>query len=130
MLQQLVDNVLDKPELLTTFVANEELMRKSADKLDTEKLNLSVAGIVPGAKISNSSGLMNFSSSLHGFGVDPMNLGLGKQIIGLAQSGLEGEALAASIIEGKNLGRLSVFGINPGTKMDPMAYARALAKIA
>lgn len=130
ILGTLIDNILSKPELQTTLSDAEALMRKCADKLDTEKLNLAAAGITPGATTSNNSGLLNFSTGLHGFGVDPMNLGLGSQITNLAQPGLEGEAMAASIVEGKNLGRLAVFGIDPGTKMDPMAYAKSLTNMA
>lgn len=126
----LIDNILGKPGLQTTISDAEALMRKCADKLDTEKLNLTAAGINPGTTASNNGGLMNFSAGLHGFGVDPMNLGLGSQITNLSQPGLEGEAMAASIVEGKNLGRLAVFGIDPGTKMDPMAYAKSLTNMA
>lgn len=130
LLSVLIENIATKPSLQPVIAKGEEYIRKTADKLSIEKSNLSAAGITPGATASNNSGLLNFSSNLHGLGIDPMNLGLGQQITNLAQPGLEGEALAASIVEGKNLGKLAVFGIDPGTKMDPMAYAKSLANLA
>lgn len=130
LLSVLIDNIATKPNLQPVIAKGEEYIRKTADKLSIEKSNLSAAGITPGATASNNGGLLNFSSNLHGLGVDPMNLGLGQQITNLAQPGLEGEAMAASIVEGKNLGKLAVFGIDPGTKMDPMAYAKSLANLA
>lgn len=130
LLTVLIDNIATKPNLQSVIAKGEEYIRKTADKLSIEKSNLSAAGITPGSAASNNGGLLNFSSNLHGLGVDPMNLGLGKQITELAQPGLEGEAMAASIVEGKNLGKLAVFGIDPGTKMDPMDYAKSLANLA
>lgn len=126
----LIDNIATKPNLLSTIAKGEEFMRLTAEKLSIEKANLAAAGITPGATSSNNSGLLNFTSNLHGLGLDPMNLGLNTQLTELAQPGLEGEALAASMVEGQNLGRLAVFGIDPGTKMDPMAYAKSLANMA
>lgn len=130
LLSALIDAVNTKPNLQPVIDKGEEYMRNIADKLSIEKSNLTAAGITPGTTASNNSGLMNFSANLHGLGVDPMNLGLGSQLSALAQAGLEGESIAASIVEGKNLGKLAVFGIDPGTKMNPMAYAKSLAKLA
>lgn len=129
-LSNLIDAILYKPGLASTIEDGDSKMLKCVERLDIEKSNLSAAGITPGASISNNGGLMNFGASLHGLGVDPMNLGLGSQLAGMAQAGLTGEAISASLIEGKNLGKLAVFGIDPGTKMDPMAYAKSLKNMA
>lgn len=129
-LSGLIDAILSKPQLADDIAGADAKMLKCAERLDIEKINLSAAGITPGATASNNSGLMNFSSNLHGLGVDPMNLGLGNQLTGMAQPGLAGDAISASLVEGKNLGRMAVFGITPNTKMDPMAYAKNLTNMA
>ena len=47
----------------------------------------------------------------------------------LSTSDVYGQAIQASLAESKNLSRLQVFGIDPGTKMDAMAYAKQLSSI-
>lgn len=130
ILHSYINNVVNKESIMDTIYKIDQLMIKCAEKLANEKGNLSAAGITPGATASNNGGLMNFGSNLNGLGVDPMNLGLGKQLNGMATPDITGEAISASLVEGKNLGRLAVFGIDPGTKMDPMAYAVSLSKMA
>ena len=59
-----------------------------------------------------------------------MSIGMGSVPEGSAKDNIYGDALKASLVEGRNLGRLSVFGIKPGTKMDAMEYANSLKGIA
>ena len=58
-----------------------------------------------------------------------MNLDMGSVLEGSAKDNVYGDAVKASLIEGRNLGRLAVFGIKPGTKMDAMDYANSLKGI-
>jgi len=128
-LEILINNINQKSELQDILTANNLKMISCAQRLGIEKENLSKAGIVPGASAASADGLMNLSSQLHGLGVDPTGAGLGEQLSSMGTNDVYGEAVQASLIEGKNLGKLAVFGINPGTKMDPMQYANSLRNI-
>ena len=129
-LQSLIDDINGNPGLTNTLGDANQKMISCTERLATEKNNLQLAGISPGLAQSSTSSLLNFSGQLHGMGVDPMQLNLGSMLSNMTTNDIHGEAIQASLIEGKNLGRLSVFGINPGTKMDPMAYAQSLRAMA
>lgn len=128
VVNSLVYNINSKVQLQNDIAAGEAAMIHITERLATEKNNLSIAGIDLN-KTAASQGVMSMAGNLHGFGVDPMNLGLGNILNGCATDDVHGDALQASLIEGRNLGRLSVFGIKPGTKMDSMSYASSLRNI-
>ena len=112
------------------FVLSAEITKtKSVKRYLTEKANQQIVGMQFGSNLSlgNMQGVASMSTQLPGFAVDPMNLGLGSQIASMAQPGLYGDALQASLKESRNLSRMQAFGIDPGTKMDPMAYAKQLS---
>jgi len=125
-LQNLIDQINIDLSIADDISNANEKMIACAERLSTEKTNLGLAGIIPGTTESNKMGVMTFANSLHNFGVDPMRLSLGNQLDRMATSDLYGESIQAGLIEGINLGRMSVFGISPGTKLDPMAYAQSL----
>lgn len=130
VLNTLIYDINVHPCLIELIAANNQRMINCAERLFNEKNNLSLAGITPGTTAAGADGLMTLTGQLPGLGVDPMNLGLGDQLSNMATDDVYGEAVQASLIEGQNRGRLAVFGIDSGTKMDPMEYANSLRGMA
>lgn len=130
ILDTLIYDINSHPCLIEIIAANNQRMINCAERLNNEKNNLSLAGITPGTTAAGADGLMTLTGQLPGLGVDPMNLGLGSQLSDMATGDVYGEAIQASLIEGQNRGRLAVFGIDSGTKMDPMEYANRLRGMA
>lgn len=129
VLDTLINNINSKPELVETLNKAKAASIDITERLATEKSNIDVASINTTAT-SSTQGLVSMAGNLHGYGVDPMSLGMGSIIEGSAKDNVYGDATKASLIEGRNLGRLAVFGIKPGTKMDAMDYANSLKGIA
>lgn len=127
-LDRLIYAINSKPELAEVVSRGQSAMIHIAERLGIETSNLSVAGIDL-TKQSSPQGVISMAGNLHGLGVDPMSLGLGSVLEGTAKDNVYGDALKASLIEGRNLGKLAVFGIKPGTKMDAMEYANSLKDI-
>lgn len=127
-LDLLISNINSKPELIEVLNKAKAAAIDITEKLSTEKSNIDVASINTSATAS-TQGLVSMAGNLHGYGVDPMSLGMGSVLEGSAKDNVYGDALKASLIEGRNLGRLAVFGIKPGTKMDAMEYANSLKGI-
>jgi hypothetical protein len=127
-LDTLIYNINSKPELIETLNKAKAAAIDITERLSTEKSNISVASINTDVSASTQS-LVSMAGNLHGYGVDPMSLGMGSVLEGSAKDNVYGDALKASLIEGRNLGRLAVFGIRPGTKMDAMEYANSLKGI-
>lgn len=127
-LKTLADNVSTKPGLQDIISENNEKLVDIGNRISIEKTNQQIVGMQFGSNLSlgNMQGVASMSTQIPGFAVDPMNLGLGSQIANMAQPGLYGDALQASLKESRNLSRMQAFGIDPGTKMDPMAYAKQL----
>ena len=129
-LQTLVDNVNQKPGLQDTINSANEKFNNIGDTLANEQKNQAIAGIdttqLPtGSMVS----VINLGSAIPGMSMDPMELGLGSTMSNLSTSDVYGQSIRASLAESKNLSRLQVFGINPGTKMDAMDYAKQLSSI-
>ena len=129
MLDTLVHNINSKPELVEVLNKAKSASIDITERLATEKSNIEVASINTASQSSTQS-LVSMAGNLHGYGVDPMSIGMGSVLEGSAKDNIYGDALKASLVEGRNLGRLSVFGIKPGTKMDAMEYANSLKGIA
>lgn len=130
-LQGLVSAVTTKPALQATLSDTNEKFNNITNKILTERSNQQIVGMQFGntAPAGNMQGVASMGQQIPGFAVDPMNLGLGSQMNNMAQPGLYGDALQASLQESRNLSRMQAFGINPGTKMDPMAYAKQLSSM-
>jgi hypothetical protein len=127
-LERLIYNINSKPELLETLNKSKAASIDITERLATEKSNIDVASINI-ASTSSTQGLVSMAGNLHGYGVDPMSLGMGSVLEGSAKDNVYGDAMKASLVEGRNLGRLAVFGIRPGTKMDALDYANSLKGI-
>jgi hypothetical protein len=128
-LAALVKNVNSDPGIQGVLERGNDSMINLASKLVTEKKNQTLAGVKLGNDMPTGSanGVLSLTTQIPGMAIDPMSLGLGTTLSNMATNDSYGEALRASIVESKNLSRFAVFGITPGQKMDPMAYARQLS---
>jgi hypothetical protein len=128
-LQGLVNQINGDPGIQRVIDTGNDSMIEMANKITAEQKNQLIAGVKLGNDMLPGSvgGVMSLSSQLPGMALDPMSLGLGSLVTNMASDDMYGEALQASIVESKNLNRFSVFGIEPGTKMDPAAYAKSLS---
>jgi hypothetical protein len=127
-LAALVKNVNSDPGIQGILERGNDSMINLASKLATEKKNQTMAGVKLGNDMPTGSanGVLSLTTQIPGMAIDPMSLGLGTTLSNMATNDSYGEALRASIVESKNLSRFAVFGITPGQKMDPMAYAQQL----
>jgi hypothetical protein len=85
------------------------------DHISLENSNLTQAGIssLSGLSASNPPGagqILSFASKLHSFGVDKMQLGHNDVFNGVATDDLYGDALKASLLEGKNVAAMASAG--------------------
>jgi hypothetical protein len=81
--------------------------------LSKEISNLSLAGLNLNSLPSPSAGMtqvMSFASKLHSFGTDKLQLGHFAMLDGAGTNDLTGDAIRASLLEGKNLGIMSGIG--------------------
>lgn len=128
MLSVLVTNINEDWGIQEVLADGNDSMINAASQLTTEKKNQQIAGCKFGDDMLAGSvgGVMSMTTQLPGLALDPMNLGVGSMLSNMATDGAYGDALQASIVESRNLSRFTVFGIEPGQKMDPMAYAQQL----
>jgi hypothetical protein len=124
----LVAAVITKPELQPTLNDTNKQYINMSTQYANQQRNQSIAGLQFGANAPTGSmlGVMSLGQQIPGFAVDPMQLGLGNQLANMATDDVYGDAIQSSLQESRNLNRMQVFGINPGTKMDPMAYSNLL----
>lgn len=129
VLAMLVTNINEDSGIQEVLDQGNDSMINAASQLATEKKNQLIAGCKLGDDMLPGSvgGIMSMTTQLPGLSLDPMNLGVGSMLSNMADNDAYGEALQASIVESRNLSRFSVFGIEPGQKMDPMAYAKNLS---
>ena len=128
VLAGLIAAVTTKPELQPTLNDANKQYINMATQYTNQQRNQSIAGLQFGANAPTGSmlGVMSLGQQIPGFAVDPMKLGLGHQLANMATDDVYGDAIQSSLQESRNLNRMQVFGINPGTKMDPMAYSSLL----
>jgi hypothetical protein len=101
------------------------------NRLLQERKNLNTLNIdLTQSIVENNSIVMTFVDSLHSVYSDPMLLHYGELINRLVTNDVYGEAIAAAIVEGKNIATLNNYGIPSYTKIDPMEYAVAVAAAA
>lgn len=120
-------NSSSSTELQNAIAAGNEKFQGCFDQLANEKRNISLAGInIATAPVSlqNTAGL---AFQLHSFAEDPMGLGVGSHIGKMVSSDIYGQAISASLEEGKNLANLAKSSVKTYTKLDPIAFASTLA---
>ena len=113
--------------LQDAIAAGNEKFQGCFDQLANEKRNISLAGIninTAPVSLQNTAGL---AFQLHSFAEDPMGLGVGSHIGQMASSDIYGQAISASLEEGKNLANLAKSSVKTYTKLDPIAFASTLA---
>ena len=85
-------------------------------QISKETSNFSLAGINLSSPPTNPTGsgqILSFASKLHGFGVDKQQLGHNDVFNGAATDDLTGDALKASLLEGKNVAAMQGVGKTP-----------------
>jgi len=93
--------------------ANSALSATTA-QISKETSNLSLAGIDLGSPPSASGGMtqiMGFAAKLHGFGVDKLQIGHNDMFAGAATPDLTGDAIKASLSEGKSIAQAQATGM-------------------
>ena len=97
----------------------------TATQLATEVSNLSVAGITPTAAVTPPpTALLGVASKLHDMGVDKQQLGFNTMLTSMAGDSVYGDAIKATLMEGKNIAASAAAGIANTTKIDPMAVLK------
>ena len=113
--------------LAATVASGTSAMISMASQLKNEDNNLRLAEIVPGTTRGDVNNVVAFASGLHAVHDNSQFLGQQELITNLITNDKYGEAILASIIEGKNLKVLQSYGINIDNRFDPTAYAASLA---
>jgi hypothetical protein len=84
------------------------------NKLNTEVSNLSLAGKTLSTSVVNLGNsvmpFLSFGSSLASMGVDTLQVGYNKLLAGATTASLAGDAIQASLMEGRNIARSSKVG--------------------
>ena len=94
-------------------------------QLATEVSNLAVAGITPTAAVTPPpTALLGAASKLHDMGVDKQQLGFNTMLNSMAGDSVYGDAIKATLMEGKNIAASAASGIANTTKIDPMAVLK------
>jgi hypothetical protein len=89
-----------------------------ASHIVTENSNLTAANInTQAAASSGVAGLLALVNNLHDYGVDRNNLKFNELFAGMVQQNVGGDAILASLAEGKNIDIQSKFSVPIGTKI-------------
>jgi hypothetical protein len=102
---------------------------KSTSQLSTETQNLSLAGlsmVAGGLPVVQQyskgfQSVMGFASKLHTMGVDKQNLGFNDFLPKMASADAAGDAIQASMVEGRNVSRAAEVGQPPAAVADEKA---------
>jgi hypothetical protein len=109
-------------DLAKVVKSSEDAITATEDQLDTETSNLSVAGITPTAAVTPPpTQLLGTASKLHDMGVDKQELGYNDMLTNMSDDDLYGDAIKATLSEGKNIAASAAAGIPNTTKIDPQA---------
>jgi len=104
------------PNLASALVSINTSMSNVTSHISLENTNLSLAGVnlgSPPTSPSGSSQILAFASKLHSFGVDKLQLGHNDVFNGAATDDLTGDAIKASLLEGKNVAAMQGVGKTP-----------------
>lgn len=114
------------PVLLAEIAAGNKAFDEIIAKYVLEKRNQQILKINVSDYLNtgNVSDLVAFVDYLHQVHDDPAGLGMEEFITALSTDGLAGEALRATIVEGKNLAVFSEIGSLPEITVDALAYSR------
>lgn len=99
----------------------------SMQQLTTETSNQTVAGIDPvSAETPGPTQLLGLASKLHDMGLDKQQLGFNDMLNNMATNDKYGDAIRATLMEGKNIAAQAAAGIPNTTKIDPAAVLKKL----
>jgi hypothetical protein len=118
-------------DLQTAVTTAETALTASQTHLANEVSNLNLAGINLSSQPTPPSGvasIMNMANKLHDYGVDKQQLGHNELFSGLATDSLTGDAIIASLQEGRNLAKSYALGLpTPTVHNDSAAINSKLA---
>lgn len=123
-----IESFINKGELTNKIQEGERRLRNIADRLRIELSNIIESKILIDLQPANSVEILKFAGQLHAYSNDPMKLGTADLLNSIVTSDSHGDSIRACLAEGRNLATLSAAGINPGTKISAMDYARKLSK--
>ena len=126
-LSELIAAFESKPGLQRTFQQANKQLINCAERIALEKKNIQLGKIASNLVPADNTSLLNFAAQLHSASADAMGLGTAEFLKSLVTTDTYGQAIQASLTEGKNLSVLASAGIDPGTRLDPMDYARSLS---
>lgn len=127
-LSELIAAFESKPGLQRSFQEANERLINCASRIELEKKNIGLGKITQDLAPADNTGLLSFAAQLHSASTDAMGLGTAEFLKSLVTTDTYGQAIQASLAEGQNLSVLASAGIDPGTKLDPMDYARSLSR--
>jgi len=111
-------SVAGNPNLQSAINSINTSMSNVTSHLALENSNLSLAGLnlsSPPTSPGGSGQILAFASKLHSFGVDKLQLGHNDLFNGAATDDLTGDAIKASLLEGKNVAQMASVGKTPPT---------------
>ena len=130
----LKSQISGNPELNKLATAANTGIADSVAHLAKEATNLSLAGVslaTGGTPANLGSGItpfLSFGTKIHNFGVDKSQLGYDKLFSGVATNDLTGDALQATLTEGRNLARTTSVGKPSSAVVDTVAETKSAAQ--
>jgi hypothetical protein len=123
--------VANNTELQADVTAAQTSYTASLTQIKTEISNLNIVGL----NLSNAqpistgvTGIMNLGNKLHNYGIDKQQLGHNELFSGIATDDLTGDAIQASLLEGRNLAKSYAIGKStPGVANEGALIAGASA---
>lgn len=121
-----ITTINSKSELISKFKEGNDKFRNIADRLKLEQNNITESKVLVDVTAATSTEIINFSSKLHDYSNDKMKLSTADLLNNIVTSDVYGDSIRSCLAEGKNLTQLESVGIDAGTKLDAMSYAKKL----
>ena len=123
--------VANNTELQADVTAAQTSYTASLTQIKTEISNLNIVGLnLSNAQLISTgvTGIMNLGNKLHNYGIDKQQLGHNELFSGIATDDLTGDAIQASLLEGRNLAKSYAIGKStPGVANEGALIAGASA---
>jgi hypothetical protein len=113
-----VSTAVGNPNMASALASINSSMSSVSSHLALETSNLSLAGLnlsSPPTSPVGSAQILAFASKLHSFGVDKLQIGHADIFTGAATNDLTGDAIKASLLEGRNVAAMVAVGKTPPT---------------
>jgi hypothetical protein len=114
---QTAANAFKADSVVVSLAAANTAIVNSESQITTENNNIAVSGInIAAGAGSGVAGIMALVNNLHDYGVDVNNLKFNELFAGMVQQNVGGDAVLASLSEGKNINIQAQFSVPIGTK--------------